>query len=344
MKIELSHDLLAKKIHEKASDEDKMLLRIRKFIQDRFAYFNESNALLTFNDISYIRPYMDKISLEPHELRFIRRSKERLWLMTGAIIIAIIGVIGLIFYLMHQSHKRDLQNQKRLERQVQLHEKTRRHADELSAALIAQKKVVDASKEELALALLALQERNDTLVNSYATYKVTQNHSVEKLEKNLKIAQSAKLSELAASSSSKNKAYSFRLASKAWELNPENEQAINTLYKVADRSPSKKWKPKNCSSIIKKYTPKWGKLSDKEVDAIFNPKNNVTAGDDLVQQVQQTINDDAPSIPTTSPSPYQMRIQEVEKEIQEQRQQIQKQVEQINLQQQKLRNKIQQQK
>lgn len=338
MKIELSHDLLAKKIHEKASDEDKMLLRIRKFIQDRFAYFNESNALLSFNDISYIRPYMDKLSLEPHEIRFIRRSKERLWLITGSVVFAILGVIGFIFYLMHQNHKRDLQNKERLERQVELHEQTRRHAEKLSAALIASREGLDATKEELHLALLALQERNDTLVNSYATYKVTHDHSVEKLEKNLKIAQSAKLSELAASASSSNKAYSFRLASKAWQLNPQNKQAINTLYKVADRSGSKTYSKQRCYTIIKKYTPKWGKLSDKELEAIFNPQNSVTAEDDVVQRVQQTI--EAPSLPTTSAPPPQDQIQDVQKKIQLEREQIQQQVQKINLQQQKIRNKL----
>lgn len=342
MKIELSHDLLAKKIHEKASDEDKMLLRIRKFIQDRFTYFNESNALLTFNDISYIRPYMDKISLEPHEKRFIRRSKDRLWIITGTTIFSILGVIALIFYFIHRTNKIELKNQEVLAAQLTRYEEISKHAEELSSALTASREGLDATKEELHLALLALQERNDTLVNSYATYKVTKNHSVEKLEKDLKVAQSSKLSELAASASSKNKAYSFRLASKAWHLNPENKQAINTLYKVADPSSSKKYSKQRCYTIIKKYTPKWGELSDKEVEAIFHPQNSVTAEDDVVSRVQQTI--DAPTPPTTSPTPVKDQIQSVRRKIQIEREQIQQQVQKINLEQQKIRKKNQQQK
>ncbi|MFK7798247.1 MAG: hypothetical protein AB8E82_12400 [Aureispira sp.] len=342
MKIELSHDLLAKKIHEKASDEDKMLLRIRKFVQDRFHYFSENNALLSLKDISYITPYLDKISLEPHETRFIRRSKDRLWIITGTTVFSILGVIALIFYFIHRTDKIELKNQEVLAAQLARYEQISKHAEELSSALTASREGLDATKEELHLALLALQERNDTLVNSYATYKVTKNHSVEKLEKDLKVAQSAKLSELAASASNKNKAYSFRLASKAWHLNPENKQAINTLYKVADRSRSKTYSKQPCSTIIKKYTPKWGKLSDKEVDAIFNPQNNVTAEDDVAQQVQQTI--DAPPPPTTSPTPVKNQMQEVRKKIQIEREQIQQQVQKINLEQQKIRKKIQQQK
>lgn len=334
MKIELSHDLLAKKIHEKASAEDKMLLRVRKFIQDRFNYFNESKALLSFNDINYISPYLDKLSLEPHETRFIRRSKDRLWIIAAVVAFVGLFILGIIFYFINRTSKIELQSQERMAAQLAKYEEISAHAQELSSALTASRQGLDATKEELHFALLALQERNDTLVNSYATYKVKQGYSIEQLQNDLKIAQSSKLSELAASLVSLNQSYSFRLATKAWQLNPENQQAMNTLYRLASLPTEGSYSKQRVYTIIKKYTPTWGKLSEKEMVAIFDPKNEVTAQEDIAAEVNKNIQSSVP--PPTSP----MRIpsQEVNQKIQKERQEIQEKVKRINTQQQKVQD------
>ncbi|MGH1336591.1 MAG: hypothetical protein ACRBFS_10720 [Aureispira sp.] len=333
MKIELSHDLLAKKIHEKASSEDKMLMRIRKFIHDRFNYFDENRALLSWTDINYITPYLDKISLEPHETRFIRRSKDRIWIIAITIGVAALGMLGVVFYFINQTNRIEKKSQERMAAQIARYEEISQHAEELSSALTESREGLDATKEELHFALLALQERNDTLVNSYATYKVQQSSSNKQLQTELQVAQSAKLSELAASLVSLDKGYSFRLAAKAWNLNPENKQAIRTLCRIADAPKKKNYSKQQCYTIIKKYQSKWGSLSPKELTAIFDPENNITAKEDIAERVQQTIK--TPSPPTSSP--MQQKTEEVKQQIEAQRQKIQQQVQQINMQQQKLR-------
>lgn len=334
MKIELSHDLLAKKIHEKASAEDKMLLRVRKFIQNRFNYFNESKALLSLNDINYISPYLDKLSLEPHETRFIRRSKDRIWIIAGTAAFVVFFFIGVIFYFINRTNKIELQSRERMAAQLAKYEEISTHAQELSSALTASRQGLNATKEELHFALLALQERNDTLVNSYATYKVQQDYSIEQLQNDLKIAQSSKLSELAASLVSLNQSYSFRLATKAWQLNPENQQAMNTLYRLASLPTEGSYSKQRVYTIIKKYSPKWGKLSEKEMTAIFHPKNEVTAQEDIAAEVKKNIQSRVP--PPTSP--MKVPSQEVNQKIQLERQQIQEKVKRINTQQQKVQD------
>ncbi len=338
MKIELSHDLLAKKIHEKASQEDKMLLRIRKFIQDRFTYFNESKALLSLKDINYISPYLDKVSLEPHEQRFIRRSKDRIWIFAIALALVILGVWGTIVYLMNRTTKLEAQNSARMAAQIARYQEVSEHANQLSEALTASREGLDATEEELRLALLALQERNDTLVNSYATYIVKQDNTTDQLKNDLKIAQSARLSELSAPLVSLNNAYAFRLAAEAWNLNPDNQQAMRSLYRIVNLPSSEPLSKQQTRNIIKKYKGRWGSLSEKEMAAIFHPENKVTAEDDIAARVKTTIQITAPP-PPTSP-PFDIKREEMDRKIEEQRNQIQQRVEKINMQQQKMRNQL----
>lgn len=336
MKIELSHDLLAKKIHEKASAEDKMLLRIRNFIQDRFSYFSDNKALLSLKDIHYITPYLDKLNLEPHEKRFIRRSKDRIWIFGIAIGIIVLGVVGTIFYFINKTDRMELKNRELLAAQLARYEKINQHAQELSNALTASREGLHATEEELYFALLALQERNDTLVNSYATYKVKQDYSIEQLKQELKVAQSSKLSELATSLVNSDKAYSFRLASKSWRLNPDNQQAMKVLYSLASIPVNEKYSKQKIYTIIKEYKQTWGNLSKKDFTAIFHPENKVTTQKNITAQVQKTIT--APLPPPTS-SPIKQKDNEVSQKIKQEREQIKQQVEKIDMQLQKVRAK-----
>lgn len=331
MKIELSHDLLAKKIHEKASTEDKMLMRIRKFIQDRFSHFEDSKSLLAVRDINYISPYLDKLTLEPHETRFIQRSKERIIRIAIVITLMVFAIVGVAIYFVHDKNRTEQKNSARMAAQIARYQEINEHAQQLSSALTASRAGLDATQEELHLALLALQERNDTLVNAYATYKVKKDFSMEQLESDLKIAQSSKLSELAASLVSLNKPYAFRLAAKAWALNPENEQAMDALYRLASVSTSKGYSKQKVYSIVKQYKSKWGSIQDKEFNAIFQPQNKVQAQKDIAAQVQQTIK--APPPPS---SPMQ-QVEDFDKKIKVQRAQIQESVQQINMEQQRIR-------
>lgn len=329
MKIELSHDLLAKKIFDKASTEDKMLIKISNFIKNRFAYFKENNVLLSKDDLDYIRPYLSRISLEKHELIFIQRSRHTLLLKRVILGIIIIGIIFVIAYFMNKTEKTKLDHQERLAEENKKYRAIAKEAKELSQALVKSREGLDATKEELRLALLQLQQKNDTLVHSYATYKVAQDYSHEQIVNSLHIAQSAKLSELAAPLLSKDKKQAFQLASKAWYLNPHNQQAMKIIYQCGGIKLDKRLSKQKTRNIIKAKEKTWGKLSKRDMNAIFAPENTITADNEqkhsYVEQIKKV---DPIGPPTKAFIPPQQMAKKVEDQVNRIQQQIQQQIQQ----------------
>lgn len=330
MKIELSHDLLAKKIYDKASMEDKMLIKVRNFIKDRFAYFKENKVLLSKEDLDYISPYLKQLTLEQHERIFIDRSKNTLWLKRAAIIGVAVAVIFVLAYFMNKTEQVKVDNQEVLAKQLLEYKRIEREAEQLSSALIESREGLDATKEELRLALLQLQQKNDTLLHDYAVYKVDQNDDKELLLQKLHVAQSAKLSELAAPIVYKDRKYAFQLAAQAWHFNPENQQAMKTIYQTVDAPLEKTFSEQKIRNFVKSKEAVWGKLSDRQLNAIFNPKNTIVASnqkqkiEEQIEQVTQRTTAPAMSLP-----PKQDKEQKVKAEI--------------NKLQQKLKDRIQQQ-
>ncbi|MCB0569919.1 MAG: hypothetical protein KDC66_09165 [Phaeodactylibacter sp.] len=78
MRVELYHDILARKVFEKASTEQKARLRIERFIRERYRYYQESRELLSRKSLNFIAPYLDKLQLEPEHRSFITASREAL--------------------------------------------------------------------------------------------------------------------------------------------------------------------------------------------------------------------------------------------------------------------------
>lgn len=275
MKIELSHDLLAKKIYDKASTEDKMRMKISNFIRDRFVYFKENKVLLSKENLDYIGPYLEKLTLERAELIFIERSKRALWLkfaVVGGIVVSIILVIA---YSMNKREQRKVERQEFINKQLLEYQRVETEAEQLSNALSATREGLDATKEELRLALLQLQQKNDTLLHDYAVYKVSQDYDNEQLIKELHIAQSARISELAAPIVSTNRKYAFQLATQAWYLNPENQQAMKIIYQAVDARLEEPFSKQKTRNFIKKNETKWGKLGAEKMEAILNPETTV---------------------------------------------------------------------
>jgi hypothetical protein len=331
MRIELSHDLLAKKIYDKASTQDKMLIKVRNFIKDRFAYFKENNVLLSRDDLNYIGPYLSQLTLERHELIFIDRSKQGLRLKAALIIGIIVAVILVVFYFMNQTEEANVEKEELLARQLSEYEEIEAEARALSSALIESREGLDATKEELRLALLKLQQKNDTLLHSYAVYKVDQDSDTEYLKEALNVAQSAKLSELAAPIVSNDKEYAFQLAAKAWNLNPQNEQAMKAIYQTVGASletPLSKQKTRN---FIKSKEKKWGKLSSQQMKAIFKPENKIVANNkkqEIAKQIKKITTAEVPlsasfSRPEEKERKVRAEISRLEQKVQEQIQQHQ---------------------
>lgn len=340
MRIELAHDLLAKKIHEKASQEDRKLLEIRQFIQQRFKHFDKNKVLLARNELNYIKPYLPKLSLKKHEILFVKRSKRRLWLYASFIIALILFVFYIIGASAMKNKRMRTQNQERMATQLARYKKMNAHAQELSDSLVQSQRGLSATKEELRLALLALQAQNHALLNNYARYKVEQSYSKKQLEQELNIAQSSKLSELAASALNENHSYAFQLAEKAWYLNSENVQAMKVLHQIGKKPYKSSTARQQSRNIIKDCKSRWGTLNDNALQVIFDANNNVTAQSKapINEQVLETIRKPQRPAPTSS-----MPLPSMEDEVEVQRQQLEEEIQKVKLDIEQQRQQIKQQ-
>ena len=96
MDYELIHDIIAKQIFEKASDEARNRRRIEKYIHDRLEAYQQRRAKLTQDDMEYILPYLSEVNLSKDEQRFIengikglraaRRRKQMIEIIIGLIL------------------------------------------------------------------------------------------------------------------------------------------------------------------------------------------------------------------------------------------------------------------
>ncbi len=231
MKVELSHDALAKSIFNKASSDDKRLLKISFFIKERNTHYTETQTLLTQEDLDYIAPYTARIPLTSNELIFITKSKtqlkkaKKLWFT--AIIIANVIFIGFIIYM--QISNATLENNKN-----EIAQSTAKIEDEEFYKILAEKRADSllSMKSKMPLG----QHWNDS---NYAQILISSYDTLQKINENLtkerNLAQSATLSSLANEALQQDdKNYAFQLAAKAWQLNKENKQACKVLYAISE--------------------------------------------------------------------------------------------------------------
>lgn len=108
MKIELYHDIIAKKILEDASLEDQNLLKAEAFVKRRYEHFEVTNSLLDKQDLNYLRPFLDKCNLREIERGFIEKSQRaiqaRVWRRR---MLAILGFI-LLFIAAAYNYSRNI--------------------------------------------------------------------------------------------------------------------------------------------------------------------------------------------------------------------------------------------
>jgi len=272
MKVEISHDSLAKIVYGKASDDDKMLIKISNFIKKRHRYFKENRVLLKQEDLSYIRPHLKSVVLEKGERRFIWTSyfwvqtKRLFWVLGGlftTFVLLILVLASLGFYLDLQDAETKLEEQlEELERKKAARTLAEHKADSLLKA--GNINAADLSDTNL------LRQ----LVIKYDTLAIQQKET----ERQRDIAQSATLSELAESAlEQKDKRYAMRLVEKSLELNPENNQALKILADISD-SDLDRFASAGLDKIIqetKQKISRVGQLKQEELEAIFSKENKV---------------------------------------------------------------------
>ena len=99
MKIELSHDILARKIYDKSSAEDKLVLKIENLIREDYQRFVDRKILMGAEDYEYIAPFLSSLNLLEEEKEFIRKSKRVLdqkQRRRNILIIAVIAILALL--------------------------------------------------------------------------------------------------------------------------------------------------------------------------------------------------------------------------------------------------------
>jgi hypothetical protein len=77
MRIEIIHDVLADKIFEAASIEDRSAARVQRFIRERVAYHSsdEEDFFLSEKELRYVTPYIEHIELSTIQTQFYEKSK-----------------------------------------------------------------------------------------------------------------------------------------------------------------------------------------------------------------------------------------------------------------------------
>jgi hypothetical protein len=101
MKVEISHDTLAKTVFEKVSAEDRMRLRVANLIKAKFLFHQEKNTFLTADELKFIAPFESQLTLSDEESRFITRSKILARKQSIALVTVIfISVAILVWFMM----------------------------------------------------------------------------------------------------------------------------------------------------------------------------------------------------------------------------------------------------
>lgn len=142
MKYELSHDVLALKAYERASADDKALRKVERLIKERYAFYRQRQALLSKDDLDYINPYLDHVTISEEEEAFIKKSdrviKRRRRLLAGLVIAVFLVLSSLTVFALIQNQNAQREKDKAIQ--------ARNEANQ--SAMIAQQKEQEAQKEK----------------------------------------------------------------------------------------------------------------------------------------------------------------------------------------------------
>jgi hypothetical protein len=297
MKLELSHDILAKKIYDLASTEDKMTAKISRFVSNRYAFHKETSVLLTQKDLNYIAPYIHKVPLDKPVENFLRKSSRRsrfnrfalmVLMVHVVVILTIVGLNSILTFNKLSGVKTTLATE---QQKFENKKADRAAAQQKVQELLEKSRTAQISQSDL--------EDLDSIVKIQL---IVQNVSLNKQQANTRqqrdFAQSGTLSNLAEEAlDQEDYKYSIQLATKAWELNPQNEQALEILEELSESEQSLESLPqKEIKTILLQLRKKHriGKLKKKDLKAIFAKENIV--GQQSSDGVKEHVKDEAQEV------------------------------------------------
>jgi WD40 repeat protein len=183
MRVEIAHDALAKRVYQKGSSKDKMLLRVIRLIDDRHTSYASTRTLLDRKEISFIEPFVSQLDevLVPEQYTFLLKSitiRRRQFMttiaMVGAVIIGLI--IGIIYMNMLRGQARaaelDIFKQNKANALVALAMQNEEIAPELSLKLALAAKNI--TPDEMSIDILSrLIYRRNSFSNKKMTHRGT---------------------------------------------------------------------------------------------------------------------------------------------------------------------------
>ncbi|WP_052593836.1 hypothetical protein [Aureispira sp. CCB-QB1] len=273
MKLELSHDSLAKTIYDKASAEDKILIKKRNFITRRYEYYQASGVLLDLEGVQYVLPYLDKLSLNSAVLAFIKKSERhtkrrqfmiRTTVLASSIVLLIFGIQASVVFF---SLQENLENKQALQLELKEIQKQRSIAENRAQTLLNGAGSISQQDLQDVDVVKQMIIQYDTLGKQHMN-----------LARQRDLAQSAALSDLAKKALEQgDPTYANQLASKAWELNPENKQALEMIATINQKNQIafSELPVEQQASYVKQSQQVMGRLGEDDFRAIFSEDNNV---------------------------------------------------------------------
>ncbi len=229
MKVELIHDSLAKSIYDRASHDDKMLINIATFIRERQLYYQEENVLLSQKDLDYIDPYEERLFIETATQKFIDKSKSKIIkarkrrrLLVGLFLFFLFAILCYIFYYnmeLKATKESIFEAERGIQSELAYQQRKQQEIDSLTQLTVETNSIdlFDTSYVQ-------------NLIQSYDSLQLAS----KQIREERKIAQSTTLSSLGAIALQQNNIKeAFELTAKAWQLNPQNKQAIELIEQIA---------------------------------------------------------------------------------------------------------------
>ena len=152
MRVEIAHDALARKVYDKGSAEDKMLLRVIRLVQERYNAFTSTKTFLSRKELNFIEPFERGLGnlITEEEQIFLNRSsrfrRRQLIFTLSAIASVIVGlIIGILYMNMLRANARQAEenifNQNEANKLVALAMQNEEVSPELSLKLVLAAKI-----------------------------------------------------------------------------------------------------------------------------------------------------------------------------------------------------------
>ena len=113
--FEFTHDSLAIRTFERLDAKERNLFEIQNFIEQQYHVYEKRGGLLDNDDLSYISPYLEDLSLSKEQKRFVSKSKKnlarrrqfRIRATLAVITVLLASTIFSVYYLIKANELRD---------------------------------------------------------------------------------------------------------------------------------------------------------------------------------------------------------------------------------------------